>query len=854
VKATPADVLRIARADAARVSTESSGRALLRLLKDAEDDLAARIAKRRELVPFGPDGTFTSEQMRVTLTQLREVTRNLVKKLGPKIADSAEDVAGIAGKGVLTQLAASEREFRGINAALPIDEAATLDAAVDGSRASVLRRLMVEHPDGEGGGILQRYGFDVVRRFERQLSIAVATRKPFDEVKGALVDESPFLQGAPRFWAERIARTEMHGAFNRAAHKAMTRAEEDVGPMLRILVATFDERTAPDSWNVHGELRKASEPFEYVAYNGEHQAFMTPPNRPNDREVVVAHMAHWPIPEGLKPKSDAEVEKAYAKAKQKYHGRPKVMASVDLSKKPALTAAQNVLGGEKIAGAKGSNEGGVYRGVDGKERYVKFYQDPSQAYGEQLANRIYSNLGIGAPSSQVFEHDGKSVYASDMVGGRTLQDAGLTTARAREVASGFAADVLVGNWDVVGLNLDNIMVADGGGVVRLDNGGSFLMRAKEGRKPVEVLNKISEWDKFFSSSNPSYSKVMNAAGYASPAAMREDVIAQIGKIAKLRDESGGWQKYVERNAPGLEGADKKQIVDMLDVRTRLLEEKVEAFKNAPADPTQPVIGHLPKKALPAATMPVPVIGKAKPSAEQRYLDRVRRHRGKNDEPMDRMLQIARYQAVASERLPEGHPGVGAVENFTGSFSGRIRQYEQFEAQRGGEFSAYEQWRREKNAEGNVDARYGSRLSRDQFAEARRKAGHIHDLFTDKRTKATPDVMVYRGIHSVADADFKRFASESEFRFDASTSTSRTPGVAMSFGNIGSSSSSDNRVLFVLKQKHALAIEHVSGIETEDELLLHKSARFRVTSRHQAEDHRNVLVIEAEQIDEGPKGK
>src|ERR1700677_2341283 len=324
-EADPIEVLRRARQAVSEVASRSSGRAILRLLADAEDDLEKRLKRRKELVPFG-DGSFTSHQMRVTLAQIRDVTASLVRQMGPEIADDAVDAAGEASDHVAEFLRASERKFNGIASTLPIDDAAMASSAVAGTRASVLRRLMVEHPDGKGGGILQRYGFSVVEGFERQLAVAVATKKPFDEVRDALVEQSPFLQGAPRSWADRIARTETHFAYNKGAHEAMKAAEPDVGAMFRILVATFDDITGPDSVCVHGEVRRMNEPFEYVDYEGKHEEFMIPPNRPNDREIVVAHAARWPIPKSFAPKTDGEVKAAYARAKQKYHGRPRGIA------------------------------------------------------------------------------------------------------------------------------------------------------------------------------------------------------------------------------------------------------------------------------------------------------------------------------------------------------------------------------------------------------------------------------------------------------------------------------------------------------------------------------------------------
>lgn len=129
----------------------------------------------------------------------------------------------------------------------------------------------------------------------------------------------------------------------------------------------------------------------------------------------------------------------------------------------ASTDADTVLG-EKIGNQGGSNPGGVYRGTDGVERYVKFYSDPAQAHGEVLANSIYNDLGLSAPSSIAFEKDGHTAFASKMIKDSQgeLGKVGLTEARAKRFMGGFAADVLTANWDAAGLTLDNVIERKGG--------------------------------------------------------------------------------------------------------------------------------------------------------------------------------------------------------------------------------------------------------------------------------------------------------------------------------------------------------------------------------------------------------
>lgn len=80
-------------------------------------------------------------------------------------------------------------------------------------------------------------------------------------------------------------------AWNGTALEAMktedrTSKEDDFeyDPMFKKLVATFDDVTGRDSVVLHGQTRPVDQPF-YDKVNG--ITYMAPPNRPNDREIIV---------------------------------------------------------------------------------------------------------------------------------------------------------------------------------------------------------------------------------------------------------------------------------------------------------------------------------------------------------------------------------------------------------------------------------------------------------------------------------------------------------------------------------------------------------------------------------------
>lgn len=55
-------------------------------------------------------------------------------------------------------------------------------------------------------------------------------------------------------------------------------------------------------------------------------------------------------------------------------------------------ARSSVILGTKLAGPGGSNPGGIYRGTDGTERYVKFYSDPREARVDQFFHDVITRV------------------------------------------------------------------------------------------------------------------------------------------------------------------------------------------------------------------------------------------------------------------------------------------------------------------------------------------------------------------------------------------------------------------------------------------------------------------------------
>lgn len=296
------------------------------LLKGAADDLEKRL--RAAAGPRGPGKeSFTYAQLKSTLEQVRHVTKGLNGGLKGLLLDQAGRASSAGAEGTAEYLRAADRAFRGVGSQpLALKVARMLEAAKDGSAASILARIASDPMHPGQPGVLARYGAATVRHFEKRLQLGIVAKKSRAEMADDLVEESPFLKGAPRHWAERIVRTESHGAINRASWESMRDADEQLGGgMFRVVVAVLDDWCGADSWNIHGQVRGMEEPFEYVSSSGATELFMYPPNRPNDRETVIPHRREWgPLPPFAQPIPTDRVVAVYAAQKLKFNGRPEM--------------------------------------------------------------------------------------------------------------------------------------------------------------------------------------------------------------------------------------------------------------------------------------------------------------------------------------------------------------------------------------------------------------------------------------------------------------------------------------------------------------------------------------------------
>jgi hypothetical protein len=302
----------------AAILSESKGIASTRkLLEKAQRDLETRIRSAEGLRGPG-SASFTVVQMRVTLEQVKLVQRELGAGMRSVLLGNGEKAAIQSAQGILRYLHDADSAFRGVGTQpLRIHEATTMDAAVNGAKASILRQIATSgtsaknadrHEHRGKSGVLARYGVAVIHDFEDAMQVGLLAKKSWGEMRDDITQKSSFLKGKPAFWADRIVRTESMRASNAASFDGIRQIDEDSGGgMLKIISCVFDSRTAADSYAVHGEIRRPEEAFDTWYGLIQH-----PPDRPNDRGIVTPHNMRWTLPAELAWKTDADVAERWA--------------------------------------------------------------------------------------------------------------------------------------------------------------------------------------------------------------------------------------------------------------------------------------------------------------------------------------------------------------------------------------------------------------------------------------------------------------------------------------------------------------------------------------------------------------
>lgn len=263
-------------------------RAMVAMLKEADQ---AHIAALLRLLKGlgGPDATFTA----ASAVAYRQVSQRSVLALMARLFRL------LGSSGVITMSAALRRHAEmvrdmdaihlGRSRPRRITTAAMMSQALRGTKASLL---------GQHQSSVQSYGRQMISGMEKTMRTGMLNGKSQYEMVGEL---APYTRERWRAW--RIVRTENANAYNAVTQAVLEEDRRGGEDTLKKILAHFDDRTAPDSVYVHGQIR----PVDGLFVDGAGRRYRHPPARPNDRETVIPWYAgDWKEDDFSRPKPPRE--------------------------------------------------------------------------------------------------------------------------------------------------------------------------------------------------------------------------------------------------------------------------------------------------------------------------------------------------------------------------------------------------------------------------------------------------------------------------------------------------------------------------------------------------------------------
>jgi hypothetical protein len=254
-----------------------------------EDDEAKRVLRsykrvRQELrdrLDLLPRGSFTAQRMAGTLAQIdaaiAQMSQNLLQDMSPAVQQSAE----MGYDHLISEIQDFEQQFTG--AVIPVN----LDVVI---AATETRNFLFNRYESS----IQNYSSFVRARMARALSDAVIAQ---DSTGDVVSDLGKVLQGE-EWKLQQIVRTELHNVYNigkiRGMGELWGEGEGDIPDLKKTLFQPLDSRTGDDSkYTLKIDMVKPiNEPFAYT-WNGKKRIFMAPPDRPNDRQILIPYREAW---------------------------------------------------------------------------------------------------------------------------------------------------------------------------------------------------------------------------------------------------------------------------------------------------------------------------------------------------------------------------------------------------------------------------------------------------------------------------------------------------------------------------------------------------------------------------------
>jgi len=262
---------------------EQKAKDLLAVYRRVRRDLRDRL----DVMGEDAQAKFTAQRMRGVLLQVEMAIAAMGDSLKREIEPQAMELARKGSEHLIKEIEKFSQEFEG--AILPID-LDTVSIALD-TKNFLINQYQVS---------IDSYSEQVRSVITQQI-----TRSAIEEVGLA-----EMIRRISRFFIGeewkllRIARTELHNVYNLGKLNSMKDTRDKYVPDLKkALIHPMDSRTASDSKQLASldPVVPVDKPFKYTytrrlkdgTVKKEQREFMVPPERPNDRAILIPYRREW---------------------------------------------------------------------------------------------------------------------------------------------------------------------------------------------------------------------------------------------------------------------------------------------------------------------------------------------------------------------------------------------------------------------------------------------------------------------------------------------------------------------------------------------------------------------------------
>ncbi len=238
----------------------------------------ARNALRLRLASI-PSGTFTEAQLKATLAQIEQLLRELQQVTNHELLIGAQISTEQSIEDMVKELRVLDQNFMGV--VQPIPQEALLTSLEP-------ENYLINRFESS----IQTYNEKLRGGIQRILTDSIVQRQTTNQAIGKIEE----LMAVNEWQVARIARTELHHIYNVSKLTGMRELKEkEIVPGLKkALIHPMDSRTGDDSKKLAkmNPIVDIDQPFKFK-WRGEERVFMAPPDRPNDRAILIPFKPQW---------------------------------------------------------------------------------------------------------------------------------------------------------------------------------------------------------------------------------------------------------------------------------------------------------------------------------------------------------------------------------------------------------------------------------------------------------------------------------------------------------------------------------------------------------------------------------